>query len=70
MNNGTIDPPLKHRDHQWHWARHEQNNLWFVFEARNGFMWNGPRHMSAATAYSEGWRYVGPALPPAERSAK
>ena len=60
----TIHPPAKHADQQWHWTRHEGDDKWFVFEAKDGRMWNGPGHMGADYAYAVGWRYVGPAMPP------
>lgn len=60
----TINPPENHRASQWHWARHEGDGRWFVFEVRGGQMWNGPAHMSAESAYRHGWRYAGPAVPP------
>jgi hypothetical protein len=60
----TLNPPAEHSDKQWHWARHDGDDKWFVFEARRGLMWNGPGNMSGAYAYSVGWRYAGPAIPP------
>jgi hypothetical protein len=62
--HATLNPPHEHSDKQWHWARHEGDDEWFVFEARSGRMWNGPRNMSAEYAYAVGWRYAGPAIPP------
>lgn len=66
----SLHPPAEHADKQWHWARHEGDDLWFVFEARNGRMWNGPGHMSADYAYAVGWRYAGPAEPPGPAPTK
>ena len=63
-NNAALHPPREHADKQWHWARHEGDDKWFVFEARDGRMWNGPGHMSADYAYAVGWRYFAPAYPP------
>jgi hypothetical protein len=62
----SLHPPLEHADKQWHWARHEGDNKWFVFEARDGRLWNGPGHMSAEYACAVGWRYFAPAYPPGE----
>lgn len=56
----TCEPPPRHRDRQWHWLRHEDGIQWFVFEAREGQLWNGPSNMSADHAYARGWRYFGP----------
>lgn len=62
----SLHPPPEHADKQWHWARHERDDKWFVFEARDGRMWNGPGHMSSDYAYAVGWRYFAPAYPPGE----
>lgn len=63
----TCEPPSGHRGHRWHWLRcddedpepHEwwpKKRLW-VDEA----YWTTPERK-----FAQGWRYVGPAIPPAE----
>jgi hypothetical protein len=61
----TIDPPLKHAHHSFHWAYRKEGSKWLVFETRDGVLWHSlGQSWNGPTLYNHGWRYVGPAVPP------
>lgn len=64
MSAATCEPPEAHRHHEWHWLRLPGMNRWYCAQAKNGRLWTGPGNKSAREAWLQGWRYVGPALPP------
>lgn len=62
----TCEPPPEHRGHRWHWLRYRSHpcepcewreDKWVTFGER-GLLPSG-------LLYRSGWRYVGPAIPPA-----
>jgi hypothetical protein len=64
----TCEPPIKHRDVEWHWLCLGED------EPPEPMLWLSGRYysmsrsggVSADFLYEEGWRYVGPARPPKE----
>lgn len=66
----TIDPPPKLAHHRFHWAYRETDDQWLVFEVRDGTLWHSLGYSwNAATLHEKGWRYAGPAEPPAAPKA-
>jgi hypothetical protein len=69
MSAPTCAPPPEHAHHDYHWLRQGENKPvpvdWAV-----GSWWNLPGRcddpVDPDEAAAEGWRYIGPAIPPTE----
>ena len=64
--SNDINPPPEHAAQPYHWAYNSRSPGGFlVFEVRGGVLWHSLGHsLNAEALYQNGWRYLGPAIPP------
>lgn len=67
MATETCEPPPEHRGHRWHWLRNQDGEVEAAYLVRpQAWMTVGSTQVFSARYMSDrGWRYVGPAIPPA-----
>ena len=68
MQRETCEPPPEHADKAWHWVQiPPMSQLQVVcWDGRLWYEAGVLSETSPADAAGEGWRYVGPAIPPTE----